>query len=162
MTDYLELLLVRRQEEETEEAFAWRWAKERHYAAAMEKDERKWNADEREPIWNEGDPATDVAGRLATLNQAVARAQSDRHWGAEGQGADLAGQMTALARAVVRGKGEPVARERGTMASARAVEQHRMEWTHATTSGMQRGLAGALDAAFERDARRYDGPLGLF
>lgn len=78
--------------------------------------------------------------------------------------ADLESRLSELVRAAARGRADHAAlwRKQGPANSvvleggqtARRRDELRVE--------TRRGLAGVLDAAFERDARRYDGPLGLF
>ncbi|MBQ3134767.1 MAG: hypothetical protein IJB75_03015 [Oscillospiraceae bacterium] len=82
----------------------------------------------------------------------------------QGRKSDLEKALSDLGRAVARGKNEHVMMPRKHR-SANEVEAERrtaVREKNARQPEAQRGLMRRLDAAFERDARRYDGPLGLF
>ncbi|MBO5340372.1 MAG: hypothetical protein J6A62_05190 [Oscillospiraceae bacterium] len=78
-------------------------------------------------------------------------------------GPDIILEMERLSRAVVRAhtreQGQTGERQGGTAVSA-------MQYIPGAGAAVRTGAAavdyvGLVDAAFERDARRYDGPLGL-
>lgn len=149
MTDYLERLLDMRQEEEEAEPFAWKWT---------------------------GRGYRDVSGRdgaQQVMDPKKTEAERADGWGEQPQGKeapakkqviDPEARLAMLERAVARGKVQQAAREwkRGSAGTAQAAGGQDMRGLTVAMPEMRRSLAGVLDAAFERDARRYDGPLGLF
>lgn len=149
MTDYLEQLLDERQEEDEKEPFAWKRRRTGNRSLSGE------DGAERQMVRQERVGAEHAAGRDEGLWEETVSVKSRM--------ADPAGRLAALERAVSRGKRLQVAREQGRerVEAAQAMRGQAMHGRSAVT-GVQRGLAGLLDAAFERDARRYDGPLSLF
>lgn len=140
MTDYLEELLEQQKQEEQSDAPEWRRLGGRVYAGR-----RRRTADPNEmaprshgqPDGHEGQPdrAEPAAGlltrQLDRLHRAVRQAQ-------EQTGRTAVSMQAAVQPGVAGGLyGMPVSVHR-------AADQ-----------------AAAVDAAFQRDARRYDGPLGL-
>ena len=148
MTDYLELLLNGWQEEDEGEPFVW---KRMGY--------RGWNGMD--------DVQQKTANKVAGVEMAVGAVDrlpaEERHKG-NGQSGAPEVRLAALERAVARGKTQQVAREwsRERTVTAQTEAERPVVGMNGTALEMRRGLAGVLDAAFERDARRYDGPLGLF
>lgn len=158
MTDYLELLLEQWQDEEKAEVFDWKQAKAGHYRAAAE--ELRQVESPKGPE----QPESDARARDDAYGRRMDRQK--RIWTVEDRSADVVGQMVALARAVARGNTEQKAqgqvRTRAAVGAVQTMGGYNLERMSTAAPGIQRGLAGVLDAAFERDARRYDGPLGLF
>lgn len=150
MTDYLDLLLDERQEEDENEPFAW----------------RRTGTGYRELRGEDGGQQTNRERTGAEQDGGQARVK--RAWSQEvtgqKQAADPELQLAILERAVARGKAQQDARNRSRehVQAAQTAAGQDLRRSAAAVSGVQRELAGVLDAAFERDARRYDGPLGLF
>lgn len=150
MTDYLELLLEQAQEE-AEEPFVWRRVAV-GAGGVRAKDE----------------PGQESGGNAAAEKEERVMAVWKRRTEAVSGGqrpADPVEQLAALERAVARGRAEQQSRtgRRLPLADDTHAAQGRMVCgADDVMPGARRSLAGLLDAAFERDARRYDGPLGLF
>lgn len=149
MTDYLERLLDMRQEEEETEPFAWKRTG-RGYRNVSGKDGAQQVMD-REKTEAE---RTDGWGERPREKETPAQKRVN----------DPETRLAVLERAVARGKVQQATQEwkRGRTEAAQAAGGQDMRGLTVTVPEMRRSLAGALDAVFERDARRYDGPLGLF
>lgn len=150
MTDYLELLLDERQDEEDREAFMWRRAA--GYRGPEGATGMDGTADGPETAGRRSGPQEGRQGRQAQVQVE----QTGR--------AELREQMVMLERAVARGKAQQAAQVRNRQGAEQVRTVHGQDVRRLNTAapGVQRGLAGLLDAEFQRDARRYDGPLGLF
>ncbi len=149
MTDYLELLLGERQDEEEREGFTWRRAAGyRGPKGATGMDD---TAEGAEAVGRSG-PQEGRQGRQAQVQVE----QTGR--------AELREQLVMLERAVARGKAQQAGQVRNRQGADQVRTVHGQDVRRLNTAapGVQYGLAGLLDAEFQRDARRYDGPLGLF
>lgn len=152
MTDYLELLLEPVQErEEEDDAFMWRrWV----VRPGGEKKEEMGQTTRRDTAPEQGEWAAD------------AKTHGGEAVSEDGKRAGPMERLAALERAVVRGRAETVGQSRGLRLrraeDTREAERRGDRSAEDMRSGVRRELAGELDAAFERDARRYDGPLRLF
>lgn len=178
MIDYLERLLDREAEEETQEAFVWPkiglvgW---QNGAGGAAEEERKRAAEHSErgtAAWQA------VLEELAQAAEAEKAAQGrlfvpqDTRRGLERSATvepvwewktDPGRELAELARAAKRGRSGQASLLRNERTEAGRTAEvgrdtRRREELRVET---RRGLARRLDAAFERDARRYDGPLGL-
>lgn len=151
MIDYLELLLDMWQEEDETEPFTWKRAGTGYRGLDGEDGVRQAEGREKAVTELAGGP-----GRVESLWEKATRETN--------RAADPEARLAMLERTVARGKTQQTARGRSwertdTAQAADGWDARRM---NAAAPGVQRGLAGLLDVAFERDARRYDGPLGLF
>lgn len=150
MTDYLELLLDERQDEEEREAFAWRRAA--GYRGQEGMDGMSGTADGPAAAKQRPGQRESQQGRQVQVQvEATGRTQ-------------LRERLLMLERAVVRGKAQQATQvwKRQAAEQVRTVYGQDVRRMGAAAPGVQRGLAGVVDAEFQRDARRYDGPLGLF
>ncbi len=150
MTDYLELLLDEQQDEEEREAFTWRRT-----------------AGYRGPEGATGMHGTVDGPQAAGQRPGPQEGGQGRRVQVQAEAAGRAGlqeQLLMLERAVARGKVQQAAQvwKRQAAEQAGTVYGQDARRLNAAAPGVQRGLAGLLDAEFQRDARRYDGPLGLF
>lgn len=150
MTDYLELLLDERQDEEEREAFTWR--RVAGYRGPEGATGMGGTADGPETAGQRPGPQEGRQGRQAQVQVE------------ETGRAELREQLLKLERAVARGKVQQAAQvwKRQAVEQVGTVYGQDVRRLGAAAPGVQRGLAGLLDAEFQRDARRYDGPLGLF
>lgn len=160
MTDYLEELLERQVSDEEGGTLDWRkgslrlWERQawEQVDANAQGHRQEHSADDavtyRENLSGQGD--------MQTLVQAAAEAV----WHKRAGQLPLVGQMARLHRAALQ------AREHsgGGNAAVQSVMQPGMaDIRHGGVLSVRRAAdyAAAVDAAFQRDARRYDGPLGL-
>ncbi len=160
MTDYLEELLEQQVNDEEGGTLDWRkgslhlWDRQawEQIAAGGAIRSQEQTADDvvtyRQNLPGQGD--------MQTLVQAAAEAV----WHKRAEQLPLVGQMARLHRAVIQ------VREHG--GSGNAAVQSVMQpgiadVRHGGALSVRRAAdyAAAVDAAFQRDARRYDGPLGL-
>ena len=150
MTDYLDLLLDARQEEDEDEPFVWK-RRGRGYRGSGSEDgpEQRSGREKAGVEW---------AGRQDREPDLWTQDVSAKTRAAEPQT-----RLAALERAVARSRARQTAQgwNRERVQTVQGTDGHDMRRL-AVEPGAQRRLAGWLDAAFERDARRYDGPLGLF
>ena len=174
MTDYLEELLRQMEQEEEEQAAQWNpvrrsWigvaagrdkpgAKEK-VAPGQESAERERSAAERERSAAERERGA-AKRRIGAGKQAIAPEAETAENARSETGRALAEQLSKLRRAVqqmTRSEGR-----RGVSAAGLGMDT--------TASGRKNGgwttfaaahYAAMVDEAFQRDARRYDGPLGL-
>lgn len=151
MTDYLELLLDMRQEEDEEEPFVWKRGGMGYRGAGGEDGARQAAGRDRD--------GTERGGRQGRNAGSLWENVTVRK-----EAADPEARLARLERAVARGKARKVPGEwnAGHVQAAGPEGGQGPRGSAAAAAGMPRSLAGVLDAAFERDARRYDGPLGLF
>ena len=149
MTDYLELLLEWEQEDEGE-PFAWPQGGTELRRSASE--DGQWPDRQR----------TDIAGGAEERIIEPRKTGESRF---QKRMADPLVQLVELERTVSRSRVEQqrtqVKRQVG-VESAHAAYGRTVRQMDEVIPGVQRDLVGVLDAAFERDARRYDGALGLF
>ena len=139
MTDYLDELLEQQEQEEQGDVPEWRRPGGRVYAVGRpgETGTARTAANGSPPDVQEGpadrekDTATLLARQLDRLHRAVRQAQE--------QTVRTAGAPQAAAQPMAAG-----GLHAGPLSVRRAAD-----------------YAAAVDAAFQRDARRYDGPLGL-
>ncbi|MBQ3557447.1 MAG: hypothetical protein IJA11_06590 [Oscillospiraceae bacterium] len=150
MTDYLDLLLDEQQEENENEPFAWRRMRTGYRGATDEGGSRQPDSKK-------------IGAERSDVQERDARSRSEETT-ARKRTADPETRLAALERAVARGRVQQETRKRSWEYAqvAQAAGGQDMRRSAAAVPGVRRELAGMLDAVFERDARRYDGPLGLF
>ena len=137
MTDYLDRLLEQQEQEEAGGLMEW------HSVYLRGTAQNK----------------TGVAEAAETAAAAVREAELSRLWQRVPGAAQLLQQVQRLHRAV-RQAGEQGHR---TVSSQTAVQWDAVSGRHGTALSARRTVdyAAAVDLAFQRDARRYDGPMEL-
>ena len=149
MTDYLEQLLDVWQEEDESGTLMWKRKSRKRYEPIGEERGQRSKVETAESL-STGEP---VGQRERWMQQSTV----------EYRESDVVEKLERLERAVVRGKtGRARAGAWKVSGAMQAAEGLTMPQTGVAQTGVQRRLATLLDTAFERDARRYDGPLGLF
>lgn len=150
MTDYLEQLLDVWQDDEESQVLVWKRKGRGRYETIGEDTQGQRNT-------------ADTAEDLLAGEPAGQRERRMRQSAMECRESDVAEKLTRLERAVARGKaGSAKAETWRTSGAVQAAHEPMMPQTGRAQTGVQRRLATLLDAAFERDTRRYDGPLELF
>lgn len=152
MTDYLEQLL----EEQEEEQHAWEWKRStmRRNGAFVER--APLSQTEKSVAKQEGQTKSDLAERIRSAREQDATELMLREDG----GMELLSRQTGRLRRAVEQMQRQV---RGRVFGETDMVPGRDSHLPGTVGAALRAVdyAAMVDAAFARDARRYDGPLGL-